>query len=313
VRDEVCEWQVMTRPARSRRWASHPALHAALVLGPFAALYVWLFCRGIIEGTLLAESDLYEYHLPIFRAPLTLWSDFEFAGFPAFADPQNATWYPLHLLFARLVPSWTAYIVSAYVLGASFTYAYVLGMTRSRLAAAIGALGFALGGGLLARTAHAAILHSIIWLPLALLSVDRIRDSGATRFVAVGALGIAGCVLGGHPQFAVYSLYCVVLYAAVGGVAARARRSYYAAIVAMIAAGGLLAAIQLVPFAEASFETARIAVGFSQFVSHSTTLSELVTIPVLPALPHEGREAPLYVGLGVLVLALVGASKWRGD
>ena len=304
----------MTRPAGGGRPGHFPrVLHPAIVVGSFTALSVWLFSRGILEGTLLAESDLYEYHLPIFRAPFTLWSDFEFAGFPAFADPQNATWYPVHLLFSRLLPSWTAYIVSAYVLGASFTYAYVFGMTRSRLGAAIGALGFAMGEGLLARTAHAAILHSIVWLPLALLSVDRIRETGRARWVAVGALGIAGSVLGGHPQFTVYSLYCVVLYALVGGVATRAGRRDFAAIAAMIAIGGLLSAIQLVPFAEASFETARTTVGFSQFVSSSITLSELLTIPVLPALPHEGREAPLYVGLGVLVLALVGASRWRHD
>ena len=80
-----------------------PARHAACVIAAFTALFAWIHASPLLEGSFLADSDLYEYFLPIFLAPITTWSSFEVGWMPAFADPGDFSYYPLHFLFARVL------------------------------------------------------------------------------------------------------------------------------------------------------------------------------------------------------------------
>src|SRR5712691_7781485 len=98
-------------PSRARA-----AVHALVVVACYSLLFAWLFSGALLRDSYLAESDLYEYYLPIFLAPITTWSSFEFSGLPAFADPGDFTTYPPHYLFARVIGSWTAFVISAFVL-----------------------------------------------------------------------------------------------------------------------------------------------------------------------------------------------------
>jgi hypothetical protein len=294
------------------------------VVAAFTLLFGWLYARPLVEDGWLSGTDLYDYYLPIFLSPITIWSAFELSGMPAFVDSQNAAFYPVNLLFARLLPSWTAYIVSAYVLAASFTYAYVYHHTRSRLAAALAGIAFGMSEALMERVDHIAIVHTMAWLPLAVLAVDRVRDAlqngaganppdehvwhrrlTAARWVAVGAFALGCSLLAGHTQFAIYIFYATGLYAAVGGIVAGVAARYAAAIAALFVAAVLLAAVSALPLWEARPLMVRQTVGFGQFVSHSNTPLQMLSM-LFPAIVHEGRDAPTYVGLAVLVFALVG-------
>ena len=283
-------------------------LHAALVVAGFTLLFGWLYGRPIIEGSFLAESDLYEYYLPIFLSPITVWSSYEFGGMPAFADPQDTAFYPIHFLFARIVGSWTAFVVSAFVIASCFMYAYVYSLTRSHMAAAFAGLTFGLSETMLERVAHMTILHAIAWFPLMLLAIDRLRGPRPTLWVAIGAFAIGSCILGGHPQIVLYFMYTCGLYALAGGIVERAGWTYYALLAAALALGVGLTALKTVPLAEASVLTARQSMNFAAFVSHANTPAQMLSM-LFPAIIHEGREAPTYVGLAALVFAVTAA--WR--
>lgn len=285
-------------------------VHASLVAGVSLALFVWLFGAAVFGDGYLAESDLYEYFLPIFVSPLTIWSDFEFAGFPAFADPQDSAWYPLHLLFARVLHSWSGFVISAYVLASGFTYAYVYNLTRSVAASVVAALAFGLSEATMDRTAHLAFLHATAWLPAILLAIDRLQPGQDRRWTVVGALAVGCCILAGHPQAIVYTLYWAGLYAAVRGVVERRQWSYVRAAASMFALGTLLASVKVAPLIEASEEVAREVVNFGQFVGHANTPGQMLAL-ALPRVPHDGREAPLYVGLATLLLALIAVPELR--
>ena len=82
-----------------------------------------MFADPIITRRLFSESDLFDYFLPIFLAPITTWSSWEFSGLPAFADPGDFVWYPPHFFFARVAGSWNGFVISAFVLAAAFSYA----------------------------------------------------------------------------------------------------------------------------------------------------------------------------------------------
>lgn len=277
--------------------------HAAVVVSAYAAFFTWLYARGLVENAYLAGTDLYDYYLPIFLSPITFWSPFELSGLPALADSQNSAFYPLNLLFGQLVTSWTAYIVSASVVAAASTYAYVYNRTRCSVAAAVAGLAYGMSEAMLERLDHLAIVHTIAWLPLIALALDRLRGGWHSGWVAVGAFAVGSCLLAGHTQPAIYIFYVCGLYALVAGIAGRAGLRYYAAVFVLFAAGGLLGAVSALPLLELSAESVRQTVTYSAFVSHANSAAQMLSF-LVPAVAHEGREAPTYAGLAVVVFAL---------
>ena len=284
------------------------ARHALLVCGAFTLLFVWLYATPLLEGSFLAESDIYEQFLPVFLSPITTWSSFEFGGVPAFADPQDTAFYPVHFLFARVVGSWNGFIVAAFVMAACFTYAYVYSLTRSRAAAAFAGLAFGLSEAMMERIAHVTTIHAIAWMPLMLLAIDRVRGPRPAPWVVIGAAAIACIILGGHPQVVLYIMYACALYALTGGLVERAGWRYFVRLAAALVLGVALTAIKAIPLAETTALTARQAMDFGAFVSHANSPAQMLSM-LFPAVIHEGREAPTYVGLATLVLALAAA--WR--
>ena len=78
----------------------------------------------------------------------------------------------------------------------------------------------------------------------------------------------------------------------------------------MFALGALLTSIKALPFVEASFYMARQEVNFGQFVSHANSPAQMLSM-LYPTILHEGREAPTYVGLVTLGLALITVLRIR--
>ena len=203
------------RPALSA--VERGAYAHAWTLLAFVALFTWLFARFFFRPLYLAESDLYENGLPIFLSPISKWSSFEFSGLPVFADPANFDFYLPNMIFGTLLHSWTAVVMSGPLLAACFTYAYVFSATRSRAAAVFAALSYSLSEDMLERLRHINHVHAIAWLPLIVLALDRVRQGVRVRvWVAIGAFAVGSCILAGHPQPALYVMYCAGLYALAG-------------------------------------------------------------------------------------------------
>lgn len=284
------------------------------VVGGYGVFYLWLFGPILFGDVLAAHSDLYEYFLPVFKSPLTFWSNYEFSGFPAFADPQNATWYPPHFFFARVIGSWSSYIASAYLLASVFTYAYVFTVTGSVFAAAVAGLAFGTCEAMMARMVHLQIVHCLPWLPALMLFVEKIAVGPSRRWIAFGAVATACCVLSGHIQIVVYTLYLVGAYALICGWRGRRDSRYWASLTAAFGLGGLLSAVQVLPLLEVKPLLARQGVNFGAFNGFAVAVKELLAF-VFPMILHEGREVPMYVGLGILLFAAVGVSglfgQWR--
>jgi hypothetical protein len=277
--------------------------HGLLVFGGYLLLFSWLLSRSLFGSSYLAQSDLYEYFLPLFLSPLMLWSRYEFGGLPAFADGADNSFYPIQLV-ARALHVWEVAPLAAYVLASSFTYAYVFQLTRKRAPAAIAGLAYGLSEALVGRLPHLGVLHTFAWFPFLLLAIDKIRETLSPRWIGLGAIGSACFFLAGHPQPAVYGLYVAGLYAVIVGWPLKASLRYYVAVAAMIVLGLVLAAVKILPVAEGSLHMARQVVSFSQFAGHAPAFGQLPAV-VFPALPHDPLEQPLYLGVVPLSLALL--------
>src|SRR3954466_9914921 len=113
---------------------------------------------------------------------------------------------------------------------------------------------------MLERLRHIPHVHVIAWLPLIVLALDRIRGDHQRRWIAIGAFAVGSCILAGHPQPAMYVMYCAGLYALTAFVAGREPGSGLrdprlwrglAATAAMFAIGILLSAVKALPLIEA--------------------------------------------------------------
>jgi hypothetical protein len=257
---------------------------------------------------------LYEYFLPTFLSPRTIWSVYELAGFPAFADPQQTAWYPLHAV-SRAVDSWPLYVISAYVVASLGAYAYVRSITRSTWAAIAAGLTWPWCEALADKYPHLSTLHAYAWLPVLLVCLERLAATPSVRWMVASSGVIAASVLAGHPQATVYVLYLCGAYGLLLGWAEQRTRSFFVFLVGSFVCGMLLAAILVVPLQEIGGEAARVNVSFSQFADSFARHPRELAIMVVPQIAHDGREAPLYIGLlsliGVMLAWRWPGSRWR--
>ncbi len=287
--------------------------HALLVVAGYAVLFTWLFSQPIVHGTYMAEGDLYDWFLPIFLSPISRWSHDMFGGLPLFADTSDSQAYIVDFLFARVLHWWNGYIICAYVLGSSFTYAYVFTLTRSKTAGAFSGLAVGLSHAMLEKQAQINLVHCAAWFPLMVLAIDRLlAGAGASRrWIAIGAFATANCFLAGHPQPILYAVSFCGVYALAGGLAERAPRTFYLQAAGTTVLAILITAAKSIPFVEVSRYMARTEVSYAWFINPAPPVMQVMTGLLIPPQHDPSKPISLYVGLGVLALAILGVVSRR--
>lgn len=315
--------------------------HGAAVLSFFSLLFVGFFSPVLLSGKLLAPGDAYSFYLPNFYLGVVLWEPLLWSGYPLAADPQNMVWFPLLRFFALFTESWNALTVAAYALAGSFTYGYAYSLTRSRAAGVAAGVTYSMSGYMMAQLGHSPIIHTAVWLPLLLWSLEQSRRHFFSAGWFAAATLAAACLALGHPQIFLYAISLAVAQTVVlgwpsTGVRGGAQRSapgysgwrYYAWCAAACALGVGIGAIQLLPTWELSRYSLRAQMSFAEFTSFSLPPAQAVMM-LFPyafggapgafyGVPYFGAEAPPlggwgpteltgYVGLLPLALAAIGA------
>jgi hypothetical protein len=303
-----------------RQWTRDGA--ALLIIVTIWLAFFWrLFTPVAADRVQLASGDFTLQFLAFRRFGLSelhqgrwpLWMPCVDSGYPYFADPQAASFYPPALLnyAGHMISGAAEFSLSALqleaalhvLLAALLTYLFLRGEVRSRWAALIGALAFGFGGYLLSYPLlQLAILETAAWLPAILWALRRVVRLGTTRSVALAGGLLAICALAGHPQTLLMIAYLAVAYFAFSAWRARLRFSRAILLLTITAVLALLlSATQWLPTlefmrlssrAELTVETAGTGFSFSD-----------VTQFVAPG--SVSQYSPLYVGLVPLALALV--------
>jgi hypothetical protein len=301
------------------------ARHVLLVVLFYSILFTLFFSPVLFYDSLLTPGggrlgDALLYHLTYFESKKLLWDTLLSAGFPMSADPQVMAWYPPSLLLSLVPGTWNLFVLSAYVMASCFTYGYVYSLTKSKLSGLVSGIAYGMCGFMMAHLGHTTIIHVAAWLPLIIWSLEMLRRRLSPGWLVVGCLAISCSVLAGHLQIVVYSLLLGACYAvALGWRAPAGRNRYYLTSLLLFALGLGLAALQILPAAELAGSSARSEFAFSDFVSYSLPLKQVVSL-IFPAafggLAHYGAtpyfgawnltEMAGYVGLLPLMLAAVG-------
>lgn len=200
---------------------------------------------------------------------IPFWNPHIFCGYPHLAQIQNHALYPLTVPFDLLDPvAGMAWAMALHLgLAGALMFAFLRALGLDWRAALTGGMAFELNGFFLVRLSAPSYVFSGAWLPLMLLGVTRLTQSGRLRKGWPLVLATGFSVLGGHPQITGLSLVLAAAFLAgqaylVGdpGAPWRLRARALVQFAALVVLGVALAGYQVVPFLELVGESARRAV-----------------------------------------------------
>ncbi len=316
---------VVTRELRERvpRSLGAPALAAALLLTGLILTY----SRQIFEGLVVAGYDTQTYFYPYWAAGfealrtarIPLWNPDLFMGAPFLANPQAAVFYLPNWLLLGLSPERAMSVALMLHVGWAAAGTLLLAREAWRLgwaAAATGAAVFAFGGYFVAQSGHVNQVSAASWLPWLLLTLDLGVAGNRRAWFALPPV-TALMFLAGHPQVAYMSLLFGLLYATTVGSAGREKPWHgrlkgagrgFLLWAAAAAAGGLLAAVQLLPTLELSHHGIRSGgLPLHEAASFSLPGEEFLqaVLPTFTALPSS-TEFVAHIGLSGIILVVLG-------
>ncbi len=282
-----------------RYFAPNPADLVALPKGDFSEHFYVL--RSWAYDQLLAG------HFPLWGG------EGVFSVYPFQADPESALFYPpvaLNLLW-WLIRGWKWLPINgflmeavAHVLLASIlTYLFLRRLVRHRSAAMVGSLAFAYGGYLVSYPLQqVSFLEAAVWLPLALLQVRRLSETGRLRHLVLTALVFTLAFLPGNPQNLTFLIYTTLAYYAY---LCWRKKTPWRLFVKHVLLMGLLtigfSAVQLFPSVEWWRLSIRASIPF-EMAATGFPPRDIVQLVLTGVVSH---WQPLYVGLLSLALALV--------
>lgn len=110
------------------------------------------------------------------KGSLPIWNPYSFSGTPLLANFQSAVFYPLNFIFF-ILPfnlAWGILVMLQPILGGIFMYLYLKSLNLGKLSSFLGAFVFSYSGFFIVWLEWNTIGHVIIWLPLSLLSIEKI-------------------------------------------------------------------------------------------------------------------------------------------
>lgn len=150
---------------------------------PYRDFYSNTYPNGIPFKNFLITDPVRQTYLwkelavDIFRTGnMPVWNPYEMTGKPLIANFQTGAFYPLNLLFL-IKPfyfSWSLFILIQSLLAGLFTYLYIKNLKLNNYASFIGAISFTFSGFSIAWLEWGNIGHTALWLPLILLSIDKV-------------------------------------------------------------------------------------------------------------------------------------------
>ena len=153
------------------------------------------------------------------KGELPVWNPYNLTGTPLLANSQSAVFYPFNILFFLLpfTLSWSILIFLGPLLAGLFTYLYLNNLKLNKFSSIMGAIAFSFCGFSVAWMEWGTVLNTALWLPLTLLSIDKIRlDKKYIKLFFLWSFvfifSLTSSFLAGHLQFFFYVLIFSCLY-----------------------------------------------------------------------------------------------------
>lgn len=188
---------------------------------PFRDLYAREYPRGLpFKNFLITDPvrQLYPWRELgvnlLKQKEIPFWNPYSFSGTPLLSNFQAAVFYPLNFLFLLLLMTlgWSILIITQPLLAGLFLYLYLRNLKISKIAGFLGAISFSFSGFFIAWLEWGTILHTLLWLPLILLAVDKIFFKPRIIWVSIFIFSLIFSFFAGHLQVAFYVIGVSLIY-----------------------------------------------------------------------------------------------------
>ena len=258
----------------------------------------------------------------LYRGELPLWNPLINCGVPFLAQWNTSVCYPLSLVYVLLPLPWSMNVFGLGHLVFAGVGVYLLARrwTQNRLAASVAGLAFGLNGLMLNCLLWTSNLAALSWQPWVILAVEHAWQRGGGRRIALASLAGAMQMLSGAPEIILFTwlMLCAMWMRELvfRRVLVWQGLRRFAAVVVLVAG---LAAVQLLPFRDLLANSDRDASygeadawpmpiwGWANLIVPQFHASQSLCDTYHLAGQYWTKS--YYVGVGVLVLALVGL--WR--
>ena len=200
---------------------------------------------------------------------LPLWNPYAFSGHPHFADFQTAVFYPLNVfgLFVSQITFWHILRITPTIFASFFTFLYLRNLKLNPIASFFGALVFGFSPFIITWGEEVVMSpHSIVYLPLALMAIDKLRSKFNHFYFIVLTASICLSIFAGYLQTTIYFLVLAFFYLLYRAKSLNLGFKFYARTISGILLGIIISSAQLLPSIELFFNSQRSGVDFSNVV-----------------------------------------------
>jgi hypothetical protein len=251
---------------------------------------------------------------------IPLWNPYSFSGTPHLANYQSAVLNPLNIGFFvfPFIDWWSFLIILQPLLAGLFTYMFIKSLKRSEFAAILSSLSFMFCGFVVSWMEYGTLTYAILYLPLALYSIEKYYGNKKYRYPILLALTFPLSFFSGHFQISIYFLLFIVGYLLFKYLQTKKTRTILYLLLAIFF-GMLLCAPQLFPSIELYSQS------FRSTIFAKTEVIPWGYLPTLFAPDFFGNpvtrnmlfghyaEWNSYFGLIPLFFALYALTKWKNS
>lgn len=279
--------------------------------------YPWTAARGAVPNANFNFGDVALVFHPwlvyasraLADGRLPLWNPHAFAGAPFLGNMQSALLSPFTVP-AYLVPLKYALALAAMlkpVVAGLSTYWFLRLLSLRPLSSLMGAVAFMFNGFIIVWLQFS--LGSVaVWMPLLFALAERLRQTGALRWLGCLSIVVGVQCFGGHPETSFHVLLATSAYVLFRGVRGK-DAGFVVRYTCALLLGLAVAAIQLVPFVEYLRDSSILAYRTDRAVVVSVSYKQVLQL-LAPAASYGPNEAAGAVGVMPWVLlpcALLGA------
>ena len=256
---------------------------AAVTLAPLAYFY-----RAVLGQRVISPDDGIIFNIPLRVAAanimrsgyLPLWNPYLFSGMPLHGAAQAGLLFPLnwsYLLFSAPVAT-NVMMLTTYALAALGAYLYARRSGCLVTGAIVTSLAWQWSSFLITHIGHTNILQTAALLPWILWAIDGYGLRNSRKRGLLLALLVAVQCFTGHQQTFAYSLMVAAAYAYIMARRSPETRTGYLRSLLFVAAGILLAAVQIVPTFELLRNSPRASISYSYFTAFSLPPRFILTL-----------------------------------
>ena len=274
-----------------------------LITDPVLQTYPW---------RLLTINNIKQQNLP-------LWNPYSFSGQPLLANIQSAPFSIFNILFLVLPfkIAWSLQIILPFILTSLFMFLFLKNLNLSIPASIFGASILPFSGFFIAWFTWGTIITTALWLPLILLSINKLYYRISIFWFIVLILAFSQTVFSGHWQTAFYVFFASVIFLIFKFYQSKKIKNT-ALVLASLIIGILICFVQILPAIEfIKFSAREIDQGY--FPNRADWFLPLQNLIQLVAPDYFGNPATYnywgiwnyaefvsYIGIAPLVLALLG-------